>query len=113
MALKNLGYLVDNELDAKILSSEGSSGVRGNLKVRYIPTDDTGEGEPDEDLLPEEPEDLLGKAIAFKVEIDGAKDLPKDLCKNVFVTYALNFDRNRTFQTDEVEGKTPSPQFGY
>lgn len=113
MALKNLGYLVDNELDAKILSSEGSSGVRGNLKVRYCPTDDTGEGEPDEDLLPEEPEDLLGKAITFKVEIDGAKELPKDLCKNVFVSYGLNFDKSRSYQTEEVEGKSQNPSFNF
>ena len=108
-----MGYLVDNELDAKILSSEGSSGIRGNLKVRYVPTDDTGEGEPEEDLLPDEPEDLLGKAITFRVEIDGAKDLPKDLCKNSFVTYGLNFDRSRSYQTDEVEGKNQNPAFKY
>ncbi len=98
LALKNLGFLVENELDAKFLSSEGSSGIRGALTVRYVPTDETGEGEPDEDLLPEEKaEELLGKAITFRVDIDKAAGLPKDLCKNVFVQYALNMDRNRTY----------------
>jgi hypothetical protein len=58
LSLKNLAYLVENEVEAKILSSEGFSGVRGVLSVKYFPTDDAGEGEPDEDLLPEEPEDL-------------------------------------------------------
>ena len=106
MALKNLGYLVENEIEAKILSSEGNSGVRGQLAVKYFPTDDTGEGEPDEDLLPDEPEDLLGKAISFRLEIEKAKELPKDLCKNVFVSYGLNFDKSRTYQTDEIDGKT-------
>jgi hypothetical protein len=42
MALKNLGYLVENEIEAKILSSEGASGVRGLLGVKYFPTDETG-----------------------------------------------------------------------
>lgn len=100
MSLKNLGFLVENEVDAKILSAEGSSGIRGNLLVKYFPTDDAGTGEPEDDLIPEEsPEELLGKAIAFRVEIDKAAGLPKDLCKNVFVTYALNFDRNKLYQT--------------
>ena len=58
MSLKNLGYLIENEMNAKILSSEGNSGVRGHLDIKYFPTDDTGSGEPDEDLLPEEPEEL-------------------------------------------------------
>lgn len=29
MSLKNLGYLIENEMESKILSSEGNSGVRG------------------------------------------------------------------------------------
>jgi hypothetical protein len=48
-------------------------------------------------LLPDEPEDLLGKSISFRIEIEKAKDLPKDLSKNVFVSYGLNFDRSRTY----------------
>ncbi len=31
MSLKNLGYLIENEMESKILSSEGNSGVRGML----------------------------------------------------------------------------------
>lgn len=113
LSLKSLGYLVESEADAKILSSEGASGIRGHLAVKYFPTDETGEGEPDEDLLPEEPEDLLGKAITFRVEIEKGKELPKDLCKNVFVTYSLNFDRARKYQTEEIEGKSQNPVFNY
>lgn len=81
--------------------------------MKYFPTDDTGEGEPDEDLLPEEPEELLGKAITFRIEIDKARELPKELCKNVFVSYGLNFDRSRTYQTDEVVGKLQNPEFKF
>lgn len=113
MALKNLGYLVENQLEAKILSSEGSQGMRGHLNVSYYPTNETGEGEPDEDLLPDEPEDLIGKSINFRIEIEKAKDLPKDLCKNSFVTYGLNFDKQRTYQTEEFNGKSQNPFFGF
>jgi hypothetical protein len=45
-----LGYLIENEQEAKIYSSESTSGERGKLKVSFFPTDETGEGEPDEDL---------------------------------------------------------------
>lgn len=113
MALKNLGYLLDNEINAKVLSSEGSSGIRGTLQVRYVPTNDSGEGEPDDENIPDEPTDLIGKTITFRVEIDKAGDLPKDLSKNVFVTYTLNFDKLRNFQTDEFNGRSPNPVFNY
>ena len=63
MSLKNLGYLIENEIESKILSSEGSSGVRGVLSVKYFPSDDTGRQEPDEEDLPEEPEDLSNHSI--------------------------------------------------
>jgi hypothetical protein len=116
MALKNLIYLVENEMDAKILSSEGSSGIRGQLAVKYFPTDATGTGDINEDDLPEDPDDtsfLLGKPLTFRLHIDQAKDLPKDLCKNVFVTYLLNMDKKLTFRTDENDGKSQSPSFNY
>lgn len=58
MSLKNLAYLIENEMESKILSAEGSSGVRGQLGIKYFPTDETGTGEPDEDSLPEEPDEL-------------------------------------------------------
>jgi hypothetical protein len=40
------------------------------------------------------------------MEIENAKDLPKDLCKNVFVSYVLNLDKKSTFRTKEIESKT-------
>jgi len=35
----------------------------------------------------DEPKELVGKEIYFRVEIDSASNLPVELCKNVFVTY--------------------------
>lgn len=57
------------------------------MMIKYWPSGPDGKGEPAEDLLVDEPEELEGKAIWFRVEIEYAKQLPKDLCKNTFVTY--------------------------
>ncbi len=67
LSLKNLGYTLENELEAKILSSEGADGARGVLSISYWPCDASGNGEPDEDLLVEEPKELLGKEIHFRL----------------------------------------------
>ena len=108
-----MGYLIENEVNSKVFSSESTSGERGTLKVSYFPTGENGEGDPDEDLLPEEPEDLLGKAITFRVDIDSAAALPKELSKNVFVTYKLAYERNAIFRTPEFQGKSQAPSFKF
>ena len=87
LSLKNLGYMLNNDLDAKILSSEGAQGVRGNLMVKYWPCAADGVGEAEDDVMVDEPRELVGKEVFFRVEIDHATNLPAELCKNVFVTY--------------------------
>lgn len=92
LSLKNLGYMLNNDLDAKILSSEGDKGVRGKLMVKYWPCAADGVGEPVDDVMCDEPHELVGKEVYFRVEIDTAHDLPADLCKNVFVRYAFKHE---------------------
>lgn len=113
LSLKNLGYTLENELEAKILSSEGAEGARGLLSIKYWPCDSTGTGEPDEDLLVEEPKELLGKEIFFRVEIEFAKNLPKDLCKNVFVTYQFKHEPGVVYSSGECNGMNQEPVFNY
>jgi len=79
--------MLNNDLDAKILSSEGQQGVRGNLNIKYWPCASDGVGEAEDDVMVDEPKELVGKEIYFRVEIDSASNLPVELCKNVFVTY--------------------------
>lgn len=62
--------MLNNDLDAKILSSEGAQGVRGNLLVKYWPCAEDGIGEADDDVMCDEPSELVGKEIWFRVEID-------------------------------------------
>jgi len=87
LSLKMLGYSLDNELEAKILSSEGQQGTRGTISIKYWPCDANGSDELDDELQVEDPSELLGKEIFFRVEIVSAQNLPPELCKNVFVTY--------------------------
>ncbi len=104
LSLKSLGYTLENKLDCKILSSEGADGARGVLSVAFWPIGKDG-GEPADDVLVEEdPKELLGKKIWFRVEIDCAKGIPKDLCKNAFVTYALKHEPNIISSTNESKG---------
>jgi len=109
LRLQNLLYLVENEQELKILSTEGKSGVRGLLMAKYFPMDSTGEGDPPEDDLPDEPDDMLGKPIDFRIELDWAKQLPADVCKNVFVEYGFYFEKGVKHRTPEFEGKTQNP----
>jgi len=61
---------MENESEIAILSTDGTGGVRGKIQCGYVPTDETGEGDIDESLEVEEPEELLGKDVHFLVKID-------------------------------------------
>ena len=113
LSLKNLGFTLENELEAKILSSEGAEGARGQLKIAYWPCDKEGDGEPDDDLLVEEPKELLGKDICFRVEVASASGLPKELCKNVFVTYQFKNEPGVIYSTENCEGQTMQPEWNH
>jgi len=90
LSLKSLSYMLEHELSAKIFNAEGSKGVRGFLNVRYAPCDKNGSTEDlDDELCIDEPEELLGRDIHFKVQVHSCKELPLDLCKNVYVTYKM------------------------
>jgi hypothetical protein len=115
LTLKSLGFTIENELHAKILSSEGKQGTRGMVKLSFTPCDK--EGDPDnidDDLLVEEdPKELLGKEICFEVHIGEASDLPKELCKDVFVTYQFKHEPGVIYSTDKYQGMCQNPDFDY
>ena len=74
--LKPLAHLIDNPVTIKIIGDEEED--CGRLEVNIRPTDEVGEDEPPEEMLPEEPEDLskwvgvtllVNEKIHFRVDI--------------------------------------------
>lgn len=113
MSLKSLGYMLENEVPAaRIISGSGGSND-GTLDIACWPCDSEGTGEPDDDLLVEEPKELLGKECYFRVEVKSAKNLPSDLCKNVFVTYQFKNEPNCIYSTEEHPNQDQNPSFDY
>jgi len=80
---------MDNELNSKILSSEGTKGNRGMLSVCIEPTD------VPEELEEADPEDLIGKQISMNVKIINATGLPEELCTDAYVTYQLGWEASQ------------------
>jgi len=64
--------MLDNDATTQIYTTatERQDGLVGNIKCAYVPCDLSGEGEPDDDLLVDEPNELLNKEIFFRVEVD-------------------------------------------
>jgi len=115
LSLKMLAYCFENEAEVKIFSSEGTQAVRGQINLAYYPCDESGTGEPPEDMIidDEDPSALVGKDLYFRVEIKNAKDLPKELCKDTFVTYELKSEPGRQFRTKNFPGLSTTPNYDY
>lgn len=113
LSLKNLSYMVENKMNCKILSSEGAKGIRGSVNLGYWPCAENGVDEPEDDVFCDEPHELVGKKVNFKVEINDAEDLPADLCKNSYVTYSLKYEPDTVYQTEKCDGLNQKPSFNY
>ena len=113
LSLKNLSYMVENKMNCKILSSEGAKGIRGGVNIGYWPCAENGVDEPEDDVFCDEPHELVGKKVNFKVEINDAEDLPADLCKNSYVTYSLKYEPDTVYQTEKCDGLNQKPSFNY
>ena len=88
--LEALAFLIDNPATLNLIGKTYQ--IHGKLEVNLIPTDQTGTDEPPDELIPDEPEDLIDQRIDFLVNISKAKDLPEDLCRDVFVEYSFYLD---------------------
>lgn len=100
--LEGLAYLMDNPVTMTLVSQSFS--LYGTIDVNIIPCDTTGTEEPPEEILPEEPEDLLNQNIDFIVEIAKADKLPKDFCRDVFCEYNFYLDAS-PYRSGVVQGK--------
>ena len=89
--------MIENEAKISIIGL--NTGKCGSLDFAITPCGESGEGEPDDDILPDEsPEELIGKRIDFNVVIKKATDLPFNQCNEVFVNYQFFID-DELYQT--------------
>ena len=94
--LKNLGYMLENNNDGgpinMLSTTAGKDGISGKLLCSYWPVNYDGSEDLPDEMLVDEPEELLGKDIYFRVDIEGASDLPNDTCKDVYVEYIFKHE---------------------
>ena len=114
LLLNMLASMMEYDDETPILSTEnkGSPNV-GKLKIAYIPCDNTGEGEPDEDLFVADSNELLNREIFFRLEVTCATGLPPDLTHDVFITYRFEFDPETVHRVPFCQGQNESPVFNY
>lgn len=83
--LEPLAYLIDNPFEIILVGS--SENTVGKLDVNIIPTDESGWRDPPEEIITDNPEDLINGRIDFVVTVNWAIELPKTFCTDVFCEY--------------------------
>ena len=83
--LEPLSYLIDNPVSINLIGSNYEN--HGQLDVNVIPVDPDGNEDLADEDLPDAPEELLNRRIDFLVNIERARNLPGNFCKDVFVEY--------------------------
>lgn len=102
--------LMDNPIEVNLIGT--SYAVTGKIEVNLVPTDPTGTDEPPEELITDNPDDLIDNRLDFLVQITRCKDLPEDLCRDVYVEYTFYLDPEK-HRTVVISGKNRNPEFNY
>lgn len=100
--LEGLLYMMDNPATVSIVGKD--SKIVGKLDVNIIPCCEDGDTELPDEMLPENPEDIIGQRIDFIVDIKKASDLPEDFCKDIFCKYQIYLGEEE-FATKPILGK--------
>ena len=108
--LEGLAYLMDNPTTVSIIGQ--NSCIMGKLEINVVPVDTDGESEVPDDMIPEDPMDLLNQRMDFRVEIVRAFDLKEDFCKDIHCEYTFFLEEEK-FSTEVVPGKNREPVFNY
>ena len=103
--LEPLAYLMNNPTTSSIINPNGN--CMGTLVSDIIPVDDDGNVF---DEIPDDPMELIGQPLNFRVFIKEAKDLPENFCKEVYVEYTSFFD-NVANKTKICLEKSKNPVF--
>lgn len=91
--LEGLGYLMDNPRVIPIMATNHE--IYGQVHINVVPCDENGNEELDEELLPDDPMDLLNQELNFKVQITHISSLPQDFCTNIYCEYKFYMDETK------------------
>ena len=92
---------MDNPKDMPII---GTGKIVGRMHLNLVPCTQDGNEDLDEDQLPEEPYDLIGESLDFKVKISSIYDLPEEFCGDMYCEYKFYMDE-KVYQTPVMKGK--------
>uniref|UniRef100_A0A7M5U6V4 Kinesin-like protein 6 n=2 Tax=Clytia hemisphaerica TaxID=252671 RepID=A0A7M5U6V4_9CNID len=107
--LQSLAYKI--ELDENIAITDYKGNEQGQLTVKLEPCTSSGECLDDDDFV-EEPKELIGGALHFKVSIKGALGLPKKFSKGEsFCKYKVYIDESEN-ETKRISN-TINPNFNH
>ena len=87
--LEPICYLMSNESEIGIISNDGI--INGEITIDIIPHDDSGN---EYDEVPEQPNELIGQNLSYKVNIIKIRNIPKNFCKGFYVEYQSFYDKS-------------------
>lgn len=102
--------MLDNPVKIPIVGNNPE--IYGVVHINLVPCDDSGNEDLDEDALPNDPNELLGQELNFKVQISHLSNLPDDFGSNIFCEYKFYMDEKK-YRTPVCPGKNQSPEFNY
>ena len=103
--LEPLSYLISNKSELAIISPNGN--MIGKLEVDVVPHDEDGD---EFEEVPENPIEIIGQCLQYKVCIYAVKNIPKNFSNELKVEYQC-FNDNSNFSTktynklkDKIDG---------
>ena len=94
--------MIDNPVDIPIVATDNK--IIGQLSMNVVPCEEDGNEELNEDMLSDDPFDLIGQSLDFKVKIDKVSGLPYDQFQNIFCEYEFYIDQKK-YKTTVFQGK--------
>ena len=115
LSLKSLSYMIGVDGKINIMSTTSTSGnaQSGMLDATYTPVTYDGDEDIPEEYEVNEPEELLGKEIFFRVDVNGAQNLPADTSKDTYCTYIFKHEPDVVYSTEQFKGKNCNPAWKY
>ena len=104
--------MMDNPRTLPIVSA-GTSEICGKVYMNIVPCMEDGNEEIDDEGEDyDDPNNLVGNELNFKVKIDQITDLPENFCTNIHCEYEFHLDKKK-YVTETITGKNQSPQINY